>query len=108
MEALSRAVRDHLADCLLVLPALLAQKERAPLDFYFATLTGLRRQLFPALIEAYEESLIVDSAARLKQVVRQGSRHWREAASQILETYRKSSAGRGVTLDAQMADRLKF
>ncbi len=107
-EALLRAVRDHLADCLLVLPALLVQKERAPLDFYFATLTGLRRQLFPALVEAYEESLIGNSAARLKQVVRQGARHWREGASQILETYRKSSARRGVTLDAQMADRLKF
>ena len=59
-------------------------------------------------MEAYEESLIGNSAARLKQVVRQGARHWREGASQILETYRKSSVRRGITLDAQLADRLRL
>jgi hypothetical protein len=107
-EALIRAVRDHLADCLMVLPALLAEKDQAPLHFYFATMTGLRRQLFPTLVVAYEESLIRSNTSRLKQVVREGARHWREGASQILDAYRKRTACSGVTLSTEMADRLKF
>jgi len=107
-EALIRAVRDHLADCLMVLPALLAEKDQAPLHFYFATMTGIRRQLFPALVEAYEESLIRSNASRLKQVVREGARHWLEGASQILGAYRRGAASSGVTLSAEMSARLKF
>jgi hypothetical protein len=71
-------------------------------------MTGIRRQLFPALVEAYEESLIRSNASRLKQVVREGARHWLEGASQILGAYRRGAAGSGVTLSAEMSDRLKF
>ncbi|HCK75534.1 MAG TPA: hypothetical protein DHW07_00135 [Gammaproteobacteria bacterium] len=107
-EALMRTVRDNLADCLMVLPALLAEKDQASLHFYFATMTGLRRQLFPALVEAYEEFLIRSSASRLKQVVREGARHWLEGASHLLEAYRRGVAGSDFTLSSEMAERLKF
>jgi len=60
------------------------------------------------LVEAYEESLIRSNASRLKQVVREGARHWLEGASQILGAYRRGAAGSGVTLSTEMSDRLKF
>jgi len=106
-EALIRAVRDHLADCLMVLPALLAEGERAPLHFYFATMTGLRRQMFPALVDAYEGSLSGNNVSRLKQVVRQGATHWLDSAAQILNAYHKR-ASCGATFSIDMAERLKF
>ena len=107
-EALIRAVRDHLADCFMVLPALLAQEERAPLHFYFATMTGLRRQLFPALVDAYEESLFGNNISQLKQVVRQGTKHWLDSAAQMLSAYHKRRSRSGLIFSVEMADRLKF
>lgn len=52
-ELLSRAVRDNLADCLVTLPTLLQRDSNDSLHFWFSTFDGLRRELFPRLIEAY-------------------------------------------------------
>jgi hypothetical protein len=53
-ELLARAVRDHLADCLVTLPTLLKREAIGSLHFYLANLSGLRRALFPALPQAYD------------------------------------------------------
>ncbi len=94
-EVLARAVRDHLADCVTVLPALLAQEEQAPLHFYFASMTPARKQLFPALYSAYQGWLGDDDRALLKQAVRQGQGHWRAGANAILSAYRRQGKDAG-------------
>jgi hypothetical protein len=46
-ELLARAVRDHLADCTVTLPTLVARGATASIHLWFAGLDGLRRELFP-------------------------------------------------------------
>jgi hypothetical protein len=55
-ELLARAVRDNLADCLVTLPGLLqrgASDSLNSLHFWFSTFDGMRREMFPSLVENY-------------------------------------------------------
>ncbi len=47
-ELVARAARDLLADCLVTLPTLLDRGAPGPLHFWFASLDGMRRELFAA------------------------------------------------------------
>ncbi len=49
VEITARAVRDLLADTLVTLPTLIERDAIASLHFWFATFSGLRRELFPRL-----------------------------------------------------------
>ena len=53
-ELFARAVRDHLADCTVTLPVLLARGAATSIDLWFAGLDGMRRELFPRLRGAYD------------------------------------------------------
>jgi len=81
-ELVARAVRDNLADCLVTLPALLAQPDDASLHFWFANFDGMRRELFPRLAAAYEKVSHGDTP--LREAVAAGSAHWSDAARQLL------------------------
>ncbi|MDY6994603.1 MAG: hypothetical protein SVR94_18620 [Pseudomonadota bacterium] len=87
-ELLARAVRDHLADCLVTLPRLLAQQHPFSLLFYFSNLKGLRKTVFPALVNAFQQWL-ADShqLESLAAVVRQGQDHWLATAQSFLALY---------------------
>jgi hypothetical protein len=61
-ELLARAVRDNLADCLVTLPGLLQRNATDSLHFWFSTFDGLRRELFPRLVEAYSRAGAGDTA----------------------------------------------
>lgn len=87
-ELVARAVRDHLADSLRVLPALAAEGNAPSLHFYFANLRGLRRELFPELREAYRAAagdgrweVVADAAAARRD-------EWLAAARLFLDAYR--------------------
>lgn len=86
-EMLARAVRDLLADCLSALPALLDEENQASLHFYFANLSPLRKDLFPALEDAYRTWLSNSNIRHLKTVVRDGKTHWLAVAGQIVDAY---------------------
>ncbi len=88
-ELMARAVRDHLADCLSTLPALIDAPDPASLHFYFGNLHAMRRQLFPALRRAYEHWMERDDPADLHETVRRGAHHWRDVAARMLELYRE-------------------
>lgn len=88
-ELMARAVRDHLADCLSTLPALIEASDPASLHFYFGNLHAARRQLFPALQHAYERWMERDDPTDLHETVRRGARHWHDVASRMLELYRE-------------------
>jgi hypothetical protein len=88
-ELLARAVRDHLADCLVTLPTLLDREASGSLHFYLANLSGLRRVLFPALPHAYEKWLDHRDPAKLASLVTAANVHWLEVAQQLTATYHR-------------------
>ena len=88
-EMFVRAVRDLLADCLTSLPALLNENNQASLHFYFANLSPLRKELFPALETAYQRWLNSDDTRLLKTAVREGKAHWLSVADEIMDTYNR-------------------
>jgi len=88
-ELLARAVRDHLADCLVTLPTLLEREAVGSLHFYLANLSGLRRALFPALPQAYESWLDHRESGRLADVVSRAEAHWLEVARQLIATHQR-------------------
>lgn len=88
-ELLARAVRDHLADSLSTLPALLEHGTEPSIHFYFANFDGLRRSLFPRLTAAYATWRKTGDDADLRMAYLDGQTHWREAALRLLATWRK-------------------
>ena len=84
-ELLARSVRDHLADCLTTLPFLIDQQNPAALHFYFANLTHMRKQLFPAAMDAYKHWTETSDLSRLAKVSRKGVQHWEDTLCSILE-----------------------
>jgi len=83
-ELLARAVRDHLADCLSTLPALLDRAADASLHFYFSHFEGLRGELFPALERAYRVWSETGLSRALRDAIGQGARHWARTARGLL------------------------
>ncbi|HFD81515.1 MAG TPA: hypothetical protein ENK05_14175 [Gammaproteobacteria bacterium] len=90
LELMARAVRDHLADALSTLPALLERDHPPSLHFYFANLSGMRRQLYPALSKAYEEWVEYGDTRRLRRQVESGREHWLGLARELLELHRST------------------
>ncbi len=88
-EVTARAVRDQLADCLSTLPALLELESLASIHFYFATLTGMRKQLCPSLARAYQGWVESGDLGELKRSVPNGRRQWLSVANDLLELHRK-------------------
>ena len=88
-EIMVRAVRDHLADCLSTLPALLGNENSASLHFYFANFKGMRCELFPQLHAAYRHWIDSGSLNQLADETRRGANLWREKAEHLLDLYRR-------------------
>lgn len=71
-----RAVRDNLADCLASLPACVTLENWASLDFYYANMTPLRRDLFPGFCEAYRRVRGSGNYRSLAPVIASARQHW--------------------------------
>lgn len=99
-ELLARAVRDHLADCLVTLPTLLEREASGSLHFYLANLSGLRRALFPALQQAYEAWHGRHDAAPLAALAKQGERHWLDVGRRLMAACRDASEQGDARLNA--------
>ena len=91
-EVLARAVRDHLADCLVTLPTLLEREAVASLHFWFANLDGYRRQLFPQLAAAYGPWRDSGDTALLPGIIDRGREHWLRQAEVLLAQWRAEGA----------------
>ncbi len=83
-ELMARAVRDHLADCLHTLPLLLEAGREASLHFFIANLGAMRRQLFPAVVDAYRAWLEDRDTAALERLAERGRAHWHDHARRVL------------------------
>jgi hypothetical protein len=88
IEILLRAVRDNYADSLSTLPGLLeGDADPQHIHFYMANLNGMRKQLSPSLVAAYQDWLENGSRESLKRVTRQGQEHWERLAHMALDSY---------------------
>lgn len=86
-EIMARALRDHLADALSTLPALIEQNNRASIHFYFANLTAMRQHIFPSLQAAYQSWKTSNDIEPLKLAVKNSSSHWQNIATQMLSLH---------------------
>ena len=86
-EIMARAVRDHLADALSTLPVLLDKKQDASIHFYMANLTSMRKYIFPALVEAYNDWLESNDTSRLIELVAHSRGHWKNTATEMLALF---------------------
>lgn len=81
-----RAIRDHLADSLTTLPALLEKNSAPSWHFYFGNLNNMRKDLFPSIIKGYDEWNETGSLSKLAEVINQSQAHWLNLCEQILQT----------------------
>jgi hypothetical protein len=95
-EAYARAVRDHVADCLVTLPILLERDDRAALAFYLASLDGPRKALFPRLAACDAADPLA-----LQRIVDAGADHWPRVAEALLATWRDAGEGAETRVAAQ-------
>lgn len=100
LQMFARAVRDNLADCLSTLPALISQHNIAGIHFYFASLTPLRKAMFPQLEFAYQRWRRAQRLDGLQAAVICGQDHWQATATQLSDVYSSSEPGRGRQLQA--------
>lgn len=91
-ELLARAVRDHLADALSTLPALMKSAAAAQIHFYFANLTSLRKVIFPSLMQAYKEWHASQNDSAIRGLIEQSSNHWRNTAQQMIQLHKTHGA----------------
>ncbi len=106
-EVAARAVRDQLADCLSTLPALLALENLPAIHFYFASLSGMRKQLSPGLTQAYQRLVESGDLSELKRSVPLGWRQWLSVARDLMELHRRHGAG-CVSRVAALADQSRL
>jgi hypothetical protein len=62
-ETRARALRDLLADCLVTLPVLAAQGDAPAIEFWFATLDGMRRQIADEVLPGIRHRGAIDVAS---------------------------------------------
>lgn len=86
-EIQARAVRDNLADCLSTLPVLLEREAHCSLHFYFANFDGMRKQLFPQLLQAYQIWTESDDVVPLHAAIREGKERWLHLGRQMVAAY---------------------
>lgn len=80
-----RAVRDHLADSITTLPALLTLNSTPSWHFYFGNLNNMRKDLYPSIIKGYDEWNETGSLSKMTKVVNKGKEHWLNLCTQILQ-----------------------
>jgi hypothetical protein len=93
-EIMARAVRDHLADCLVTLPALAESGEPASLHFYVGNLTAMRREVFPSLLAAYQDWWEEGGDPRaFSTLAERGGAHWDAVARAMIDLHRDRGPG---------------
>lgn len=99
-ELFARAARDHLADCLTTLPALLARGAAASIHLWFAGFDGVRRELAPRLAAGYEGWRRGEGEADLRAAVAAGATHWREVCARVLALHEREGAAAERAIEA--------
>jgi len=86
-EFMVRAVRDHLADAISTLPDLLHSNNTARIHFYFGSLSAMRKEMAPALMQAYQSWAAKDDLQSLNDVIISSQKHWHDVAEETLKLF---------------------
>ncbi len=86
-QLFARAVRDCLADCLSTLPGLIAEDNQPGIHFYFASLTPMRKSMFPALATSYRSWREGGSMSGIKEAIKRGQAHWLQTAHRLTDDF---------------------
>jgi hypothetical protein len=89
LELKLRAIKDHLADNISTLPALVESENLPALHFYFANLTGMRKEIFPEAVKAYNDWVNSRNPKVLETLYTHGKDKWLNIANEIKQTYLK-------------------
>ena len=103
-EFMVRAVRDHLADALETLPGLLEDENPARLHFYFGSLSPMRKEMAPGLMQAYSDWSDTASLKSLEAMIPESKEHWQKTSADILSLYGNYD---GSELPGQLASMLE-
>ena len=87
-----RAIKDHIADSISTLPGLLESENVAAIHFYFANFTGMRKEIFPEAIEAYNEWNDTNNLTTIEKLCEIGKNRWLEIATNIKQSYLKNNS----------------
>ena len=97
-EIFARAVRDHLADCLVTLPTLLERNADASLHFWYREPARHAPALFPRIADRLRaRGATATAATRCAPRSAKVRAHWRRIATDILALH---AAGAGDAEDA--------
>lgn len=89
LELKIRAVKDHLADSISTLPSLIDDDNQPALHFYFANLTGMRKEMFPEALDAYQQWLESKHTSSLKKLCDFSYNKWFSMAKTIKNIYQQ-------------------
>jgi hypothetical protein len=103
-EIMARAVRDHYADTLHTLPTLIENNNQASIHFYFASLTNMRKHIFPSLMSAYEKWSVNNNIDTIEQTINQAVDHWRDIARQMLALHQQDQLHCSDRIEALVKD----
>jgi hypothetical protein len=68
----------------------LLERDHPPsLHFYFANLSGMRKQIYPALLKAYDHWVKHGDPGQLELQVEAGRRHWLQVAEELVELHER-------------------
>lgn len=99
-ELMARAVKDNLADSIAVLPALVGERKIPSLHFHVASLTAMRKRLFPALTDAYRDWRRGGSIDAIEELATPARRHWRRTAHRLLEAFERDGENAAPRIEA--------
>ena len=83
-DIMLRAIKDLIADCHSTLPALINNRVDASVHFFFANFTHMRKELAPAMVQAYQQWSEDNNHTRLLSEVNRQGEHWLNLAEQAL------------------------
>ena len=89
LEKILRAIKDHMADCLQTLPAIIEKENVFAIHLYMAGFEGYRKQLWPALQNAYKNFLNNNNLSEMQKCVENGVNHWLQIAENIIDNYQQ-------------------
>lgn len=92
-EFMARAIKDHMADALSTLPRLVENNDASQIHFYFANLSGMRREIFPGLMEIYHAWKDSGNAALISDISSRSLEHWLSLAKTMLGEFAERGTG---------------
>ncbi|MCG8425887.1 MAG: hypothetical protein MI754_00860 [Chromatiales bacterium] len=99
-ELIVRAIRDHLADCLVTLPALHEMGRDSSVHFYIGNLTGMRKSIYPEMLDHYERWRERGDFSVFTQAAEVGRGRWQTLAEQVLALHKQQGSGAAQAIKA--------